>query len=31
MQQSGADSELINLLSKAISDRDGVEIEWSRV
>src|SRR5437667_5568913 len=31
MQQSGADSELINLLSKAIGDRDGVEIEWSRV
>ena len=31
MQQSGADPELINLLSEAIGDRDGVEIEWSRV
>ena len=31
MQQSGADPELINLLRRAIGDRDGVEIEWSRV
>jgi hypothetical protein len=31
MQQNGADPELINLLRGAIGDRDGVEIQWSRV
>ncbi|TMB71115.1 MAG: galactosyldiacylglycerol synthase [Chloroflexi bacterium] len=31
MQQNGADPGLVDLLSKAIGDRDGVEIEWSEV
>jgi hypothetical protein len=31
MRQNGADPVLVQLLSKAIGDRDGVEIEWSRV
>jgi len=31
MQQSGGDPDLVDLLSKAIGDRDGVEIEWSRI
>jgi hypothetical protein len=31
MRQNGADPGLVDLLSKAIGDRDGVEIEWSRV
>jgi hypothetical protein len=31
MEQNGADPELIALLRGAIGDRDGVEIEWSRV
>ena len=30
MQQNGADLELVNLLLKAIGERDGVEIQWSR-
>jgi len=31
MRQNGADPGLVDLLSKAIGDRDGVEIEWSEV
>ena len=31
MRQNSADPDLVDLLSKAIGDRDGVEIEWSRV
>ncbi len=31
MQQNGADPGLVDLLLKAIGDRDAVEIEWSRV
>jgi len=30
MRQNGADPGLVDLLSKAIGDRDGIEIEWSR-
>ena len=30
MEQSGADPELIALLRRAIGDREGIEIEWSR-
>ena len=31
MQQNGGDPGLGDLLLKAIGNRDGVEIEWSRV
>ena len=31
MRQNDADPGLVDLLSKAIGDRDGVEIEWSEV
>jgi len=31
MRQNGADPGLIAQFSKAIGDRDGVEIEWSRI
>jgi hypothetical protein len=31
MRQNGADPGLIDLISKAIGGRDGVEVEWSRV
>ena len=31
MRQNGADPGLVDLLSKAIGDRDGIEIEWSEV
>ena len=31
MDQNGADAELIALLRGAIGDREGIEIEWSRV
>ena len=31
MEQNGADPELIALLRGAIGERDGIEIEWSRV
>jgi hypothetical protein len=31
MEQNGADPELIALLRGAIGDREGIEIEWSRV
>jgi hypothetical protein len=30
MEQNGADSELIALLRRAMGDREGIEIEWSR-
>ncbi len=30
MRQNGADPAPVDLLSKAIGDRDGIEIEWSR-
>ena len=30
MEAKGADPELIALLRRAIGDRDGIEIEWSR-
>ena len=31
MRQNGADPGLVDLLSKAIGDRDDIEIEWSEV
>lgn len=31
MAERGADPELVELLRRAIADREGVEIEWSRV
>jgi processive 1,2-diacylglycerol beta-glucosyltransferase len=31
MRQHGADPALVDLLQQAIGDRDGVEIQWSRV
>jgi processive 1,2-diacylglycerol beta-glucosyltransferase len=31
MQQHGADAKLVNTLKSAIGDRDGVEIQWSRM
>lgn len=31
MNQNGADPELVNLLRGAIGDREGVEIQWSRI
>lgn len=30
IEKNGADPELIALLRRAIGDREGVEIEWSR-
>jgi hypothetical protein len=30
MEQNGADPGLIALLRRAIGDREGIEIEWSR-
>ena len=30
MEQNGADPDLIALLRRAIGDREGIEIEWSR-
>jgi processive 1,2-diacylglycerol beta-glucosyltransferase len=30
MEQKGADPDLIALLRRAIGDREGIEIEWSR-
>jgi hypothetical protein len=30
MEEKGADPELIALLRRAIGDREGIEIEWSR-
>jgi len=31
IEQNGADPELVNLLRRAIGDREGVEIQWSRI
>jgi hypothetical protein len=31
VEQNGGDPALVNLLRQAIGDREGVEIEWSRV
>jgi hypothetical protein len=31
IEQSGGDPELVNLLRRAIGDREGVEIQWSRI
>lgn len=31
LEQNGADIQLLDILRKAIGDRDGVEIQWSIV
>ena len=31
MKQNGTDPRLVDLISKAIGDREGVEIEWAKI
>jgi hypothetical protein len=31
MRQHGADADLVKTLQNAIGDRDGIEIQWSRM